>query len=253
MSWNWLWYVWTIWLCLLIQYALGTQALSNILKLRWHTFISIISACGVLYLYKIFKRDSERKIMFKRKEQVMDKTDSDYNDQKISNSINNNETYLGDDIELTVKQPSSLRPVASSQNGTVIPETCSIIGELNSTGDIHVNGKIEGVIRSDKAIHILKSGHVEGDIYAQEISVDGILKGNCIGTKVTINANGFIEGVIQSSSLAIDSAGCFYGTSKSLDLDNTSNLGTSKSLDFDNASSLRREYSTIEQGIADSE
>lgn len=148
--------------------------------------------------------------MFKRKEQnpVFADNNADIN---IASSLNPSQvSYLGDDVELTVKPAHNVQLEPSV---AVIPETCIIKGELNSTSDIHVNGRIDGIIRSEKTVHILKSGHVEGDIIAFAIAVDGVLNGNCIGGEVSINAQGMVNGQVKSDSLAIHKNGRFYGNS----------------------------------------
>lgn len=121
-------------------------------------------------------------------------------------------TVMGDDVEITVKSPDVRtvpeHPVAA------IPETCVIKGELNCSSDIHINGLIEGVIRSEKSVHILKNGRIEGDIFADSIEIDGSLEGNCIGREVSINATGTVNGQIQSDSLSINKKGRFFGTSQ---------------------------------------
>lgn len=148
--------------------------------------------------------------MFKRKAQntAFADTNADIN---IASSLDSSQvSYLGDDVELTVKPSHN---VQMSPSVAVIPETCIIKGELNSTSDIHVNGRIDGIIRSEKTVHILKSGHVEGDIIAYAIAVDGVLNGNCIGGEVSINAQGVVNGQVKSDSLAIHKNGRFYGNS----------------------------------------
>lgn len=148
--------------------------------------------------------------MFKRKSQNTTFADTNA-DINIASSLNSPQvSYLGDDVELTVKPSHSVQTEPSI---AVIPETCIIKGELNSTSDIHVNGRIDGIVRSEKTVHILKSGHVEGDIIAYAIAVDGVLNGNCIGGEVSINAQGVVNGQVKSDSLAIHKNGRFYGNS----------------------------------------
>ncbi|WP_354653507.1 polymer-forming cytoskeletal protein [Citrobacter amalonaticus] len=62
-------------------------------------------------------------------------------------------------------------------------------------------------------VHILKSGHVEGDIISYAIAIDGVLNGNSIGGEVSINAQRIVNGQMKSDSLAIHKNGRFYGNS----------------------------------------
>ncbi len=153
--------------------------------------------------------------MFKRKDKPQFINDNNPLD-KISSApeVSRNNpgvSYLGDEVEITVKPP--LQSLSEEHPIAMIPETCIIKGELNCTSDIHINGRVDGVIRSDKSVHILKSGQVEGDIFASSIAVDGVLQGNCIGSDVSINANGTVIGRVQSDALSIDKKGRFHGQS----------------------------------------
>ncbi|CAM6257366.1 Polymer-forming cytoskeletal protein [Citrobacter sedlakii] len=210
MHYNLLWLIWGLWLYLIIHYGVGDQHFYLTIKSRWKVIAIIILTCGLFYAVYLILSSTGIRTMFKRKEQNTTFADT-HADINIASSLNPSQvSYLGDDVELTVKptQQSPLEPSVA-----VIPETCIIKGELNSTSDIHVNGRIDGVIRSEKTVHILKSGHVEGDIIAYAIAVDGVLNGNCIGGEVSINAQGMVNGQVKSDSLAIHKNGRFYGNS----------------------------------------
>ena len=91
--------------------------------------------------------------MFKRKSQNTTFADTNA-DINIASSLNSPQvSYLGDDVELTVKPSHSVQTEPSI---AVIPETCIIKGELNSTSDIHVNGRIDGIVRSEKTVPYFK-------------------------------------------------------------------------------------------------
>lgn len=210
MQYNLLWLVWGLWIYLIIHYGVGDQHFYITLKSRWKIVSAIILSCGLIYAVYLFLSSTGIRTMFKRKGQ--NSTFADTNtDINIASSLNSSQvSYLGDDVEITVKPSHSAQMEPSV---AVIPESCIIKGELNSTSDIHVNGRIDGIIRSEKTVHILKSGHVEGDIIAYAIAIDGVLNGNCIGGEVSINAQGIVNGQVKSDSLAIHKNGRFYGNS----------------------------------------
>lgn len=210
MHYNLLWLIWGLWLYLIIHYGIGDQHFYATIKSRWKVIAIIILSCGLIYTVYLFFSLTGVRNMFKRREQNTTFADNN-SDINIASSLNPSEvSYLGDDVELTVKPAQNVQTGASV---AVIPETCIIKGELNSTSDIHVNGRIDGIIRSEKTVHILKSGHVEGDIIAFAIAIDGVLNGNCIGGEVSINAQGMVNGQVKSDSLAIHKNGRFYGNS----------------------------------------
>ncbi|EBW6663720.1 polymer-forming cytoskeletal protein [Salmonella enterica subsp. enterica serovar Reading] len=210
MQYNLLWLVWGLWFYLIIHYGVGDQHFYVTLKSRWKIVAVIILSCGLIYAVYLLSSSMRIQTMFKRKSQNTTFADTNA-DINIASSLNSPQvSYLGDDVELTVKPSHSVQTEPSI---AVIPETCIIKGELNSTSDIHVNGRIDGIVRSEKTVHILKSGHVEGDIIAYAIAVDGVLNGNCIGGEVSINAQGVVNGQVKSDSLAIHKNGRFYGNS----------------------------------------
>ena len=116
--------------------------------------------------------------------------------------------------EETLSQIVSSLPEVS--DSTTIPANCVISGEITSSGDIHGNGTVEGKVRSEKSVFLLKDGKVEGEINADKIVISGRLNGLCSSREVEISASGFLEGTLECDELFINKKGRFYGISKPL-------------------------------------
>lgn len=86
-----------------------------------------------------------------------------------------------------------------------------IKGNLKSTGDILVEGTVEGDIRA----HTLTVGEgatVKGEIVADDVVVDGRIVGRVRGLKVRLTATARVEGDIIHKTIAIESGAHFEGT-----------------------------------------
>lgn len=208
MSYNLLWVLWIIWLYFIIHYGIGEDNVARILK----NLIFIRPLVFLVAIYSITLSIRNGIYMFKHKKKM---DVSDFNNMSLNTQVPPTDPgvlVMGDDVEITIKAQE--KKSITEHPTAVIPETCVIKGELNCSSDIHINGRIDGVIRSEKSVKILNNGHIEGDIYADTIEIDGTLEGNCIGREVSINATGMVNGKIQSDSLSINKKGRFFGTSQ---------------------------------------
>lgn len=115
--------------------------------------------------------------------------------------------FTGDD-----KQPNGLgqKPGAA----TIIAQGTKIKGEINTDCHLHIDGELEGSIRSKSTVMIGKSGFVNGEVYANKLIVSGKLKGSTESESVEIASLGRFEGVITSTELVIEKKGVFIGESK---------------------------------------
>ncbi len=99
-----------------------------------------------------------------------------------------------------------VKPPASSLSSDLV-----IKGNLKSTGDIMVEGTVEGDIRA----HTMTVGEhatVKGEIVADDIVVNGRVIGRVRGLKVRLTATARVEGDIIHKTIAIESGAHFEGT-----------------------------------------
>jgi cytoskeletal protein CcmA (bactofilin family) len=97
---------------------------------------------------------------------------------------------------------------------TVIAKGTKVIGEIDIQSKLHIDGEIEGKIKSTNIVTVGSSGVVNGEIVADKLLVSGQMDGNCDCENIEILAGGKITGDIVSSNLVIESNGFFEGTSK---------------------------------------
>ncbi len=94
---------------------------------------------------------------------------------------------------------------------SVVSADLSITGNLKTTGDILVEGSVDGDVRA----HLLTVGEgatVRGEIVADDIVVNGRVVGKVRGLKVRLTATARVEGDIIHKTIAIESGAHFEGS-----------------------------------------
>ena len=87
----------------------------------------------------------------------------------------------------------------------------TITGNMKTTGDIQVEGNVEGDIRA----HLLTVGEtavIKGEIVADDIVVNGRVIGRVRGLKVRLTSTARVEGDIIHKTIAIESGAHFEGS-----------------------------------------
>ena len=101
---------------------------------------------------------------------------------------------------------SKAKPAASVLSGDL-----SVTGNLKTTGDIVVEGVIDGDIRA----HLLTVGEtatIRGEIVADDIVINGRVIGRVRGLKVRLTSSARVEGDIIHKTIAIESGAHFEGS-----------------------------------------
>lgn len=86
-----------------------------------------------------------------------------------------------------------------------------IKGNLKSTGDILVEGTVEGDVRAH-TMTVGEGATVKGEITADDVVVNGRVIGRVRGLKVRLTATARVEGDIIHKTIAIESGAHFEGT-----------------------------------------
>lgn len=94
----------------------------------------------------------------------------------------------------------------------VIGEGTIINGDISSTGDLRVDGTIEGTVRTKAKFVLGASGRVSGNIDARNADISGTVNGNLqISEVLFLKATARINGDIETNKLIIESGGEFNG------------------------------------------
>jgi cytoskeletal protein CcmA (bactofilin family) len=98
------------------------------------------------------------------------------------------------------------KPVAS-----VLSSDLTIVGNVRSSGDIQVEGTVEGDVRASTLI-VGESATVKGEVVAEEVIVHGRVVGRLRGLKVRLSNSARCEGDIVHKTIAIESGAHFEGS-----------------------------------------
>lgn len=94
---------------------------------------------------------------------------------------------------------------------SILSSDLTVVGNLRTTGDIQVEGTVEGDIRA----HLLTVGEsatIRGEIVADDIVVNGRVIGKVRGLKVRLTSTARVEGDIIHKTIAIESGAHFEGS-----------------------------------------
>lgn len=94
---------------------------------------------------------------------------------------------------------------------SVLSADLTITGNLRTSGDIQIEGTVEGDIRA----HLLTVGEtatIRGEIVADDIVVNGRVVGRVRGLKVRLTSTARVEGDIIHKTIAIESGAHFEGS-----------------------------------------
>ncbi|MFW2542637.1 bactofilin family protein [Primorskyibacter sp. 2E107] len=94
---------------------------------------------------------------------------------------------------------------------SVLSNDLHITGNIRTTGDIQVEGTVEGDIRA----HLLTIGEtatIKGEVIADDVVVNGRIVGRVRGLKVRLTATARVEGDIIHKTIAIESGAHFEGS-----------------------------------------
>ncbi|MGD9295208.1 MAG: polymer-forming cytoskeletal protein [Roseobacter sp.] len=94
---------------------------------------------------------------------------------------------------------------------SVLSADLHVTGNMKTTGDIQVEGTVEGDIRA----HLLTIGEtatIKGEVVADDVVVNGRIVGRVRGLKVRLTSTARVEGDIIHKTIAIESGAHFEGS-----------------------------------------
>ncbi len=104
--------------------------------------------------------------------------------------------------------PSAPKPKPPA---STLSSDLTIVGNLRTTGDIMIEGTVEGDIRA----HLLTVGEgatIKGEVIADDVVVNGRIIGRVRGLKVRLTSSARVEGDIIHKTIAIESGAHFEGS-----------------------------------------
>lgn len=120
------------------------------------------------------------------------------------------------DSENTVAQPQAAKRASRASVPSIISADLTVIGTLISTGDVQVDGRVEGDIRAT-ALVIGEGASIQGDVFAEDAVVRGRVEGGIRARKVQLCATSHVEGNILHEALSVEAGAFFEGNCRHSD------------------------------------
>ncbi len=99
-----------------------------------------------------------------------------------------------------------------SKGFNVLNEGTTIKGDIESKGDIRIDGTLIGTVNTTSKLVLGQSGKIEGDVFAQCCDVNGKVAGNIkVKDVLFIKNTGLVDGDIHTGKLIVESGGKFNG------------------------------------------
>ncbi len=114
-------------------------------------------------------------------------------------------------------QDTTAAVTSSDKNTTSIGENCTIDGDITFDKTIEIHGKITGTVKiaencTTAMLIIKKNGIVEGDVYGDEVIIEGEVIGNVTGKKkITIKSSSFVSGNVYYDILDMNGGATVNG------------------------------------------
>lgn len=94
-----------------------------------------------------------------------------------------------------------------------IGDGTSINGDINSNGDIRIDGSIVGSVNCKGKLILGASGSVQGDIICANAELSGSVKGNVhVAELLNLKSSATVNGEISTGKLSIEPGANFSGT-----------------------------------------
>ena len=121
------------------------------------------------------------------------------------------------------QMPAPLTPAAAGAKRnrphsapTIISTDMAISGTLASDGDVQIDGQVEGDVRCIGLV-IGDKAEVQGEIYAEDVTIRGKVVGRIRARKVTLMATSHVEGDILHEAFSVETGAFFEGNCRHSD------------------------------------
>lgn len=112
--------------------------------------------------------------------------------------------------------PQAGKRLNRSSAPSIISADLVVKGTLVSTGDIQIDGRVEGDIRTS-ALVIGDKASIQGDVYADDAIIRGHVQGSIRARKVQLCTSCRVEGDILHEALAVETGAFFEGNCRHSD------------------------------------
>lgn len=120
------------------------------------------------------------------------------------------------DVDAAASAAPQVKRAARSAAPSIISGDLVVNGTLTSTGDIQIDGRVEGDVRSAGLV-IGDKAFIQGEILAEDVTVRGRVQGGIRARKVLLCATSHVEGNILHEAFAVEAGAFFEGNCRHSD------------------------------------
>ena len=106
--------------------------------------------------------------------------------------------------------PAAPKRARGGSAPSIISTDMAIQGAVNSAGDVQIDGRVEGDVRSISLV-VGEHAEIHGEIFADEATVRGKVIGRIHARKVLLAATSHVEGDILNEALTVEAGAFFEG------------------------------------------
>jgi cytoskeletal protein CcmA (bactofilin family) len=120
------------------------------------------------------------------------------------------------DTDATASASQPIKRAARSAAPSIISSDLVVQGTLTSTGDIQIDGRVEGDVRSAGLV-IGDKAFIQGEVLADDVTVRGRVQGGIRARKVLLCTTSHVEGNILHEAFAVEAGAFFEGNCRHSD------------------------------------
>lgn len=99
-------------------------------------------------------------------------------------------------------------PGAGCRGVNTLSEGTLITGDVTASGDIRIDGRLDGNLKCDARVIIGSTGYIEGNIMCKQAIIEGELKGEIlVDDLISLLDSARVTGTIRANKMAVG-AGC---------------------------------------------
>jgi len=112
--------------------------------------------------------------------------------------------------------PAPAKRAPRSSAPSIISADLVVNGTLNSTGDIQIDGHVEGDVRSSGLV-VGEKALIHGEVLAEDVTIRGKVQGSIRARKVLLCSTCHVEGNILHEAFAVEAGAFFEGNCRHSD------------------------------------
>ena len=122
---------------------------------------------------------------------------------------------------------------AAAAMDTIIGENTTLTGNVESDSSLKVVGRVEGNIKAAGDVVILVNAVIQGDIWAENLTIAGTVNGNLhVKNNLHLESTARVKGDMELHSLVTDEGAIFEGNCKMAEVVPDSDSDNKKKLEF---------------------